>query len=356
MQENPQQPVQPQSPPPQQNQPPQGYTPQPTLPSVQQTPSVASTQPGDYLHPITDGPKKTYHPKRMIIILSVAVGLSLLIVALLVLYAIRPAKIPAHQEEAAKSDQQSTAATLTASDTLKLVQKHLTEPVAAKRAITLPVIAPKKKFYTVIPEDTPVEGTTAPVAPGDVAKVSTAVLKEFDTKKFVKIERQGMDSAIGYFAYFTREDVICQMSVAPALTKAEPQALEVDCTDISHYNEYADAQQPLVSLYTPAATASTYLGFTGKPDVKPSQTADYSLVEIPVSTVIDQKLTSTGTVALFYQSPDKLWHYFIDRDSGVLVDCSKYRTPELLSAYAGTTCSVSNSNKTNVVTAPKTRR
>lgn len=355
MQENPQQPVQPQSPPPQQNQP-QGYAPQPNLPPVQQTPPAVPVQQGDYLHPITDGPKKTYHPKRMIIVLSVAVGLSLLIVALLVLYAIRPAKITAHQEETTQSDQQSNVAVLTASDTLKLVQKHLSDPVTAKRAITLPVIAPKKKFYTVIPEDTPVEGTSAPVRPGDVTKVSAAILKEFETKKFTKIERQGMDSVTGYFAYFTRDDVLCQMSIAPAVTEAEPQVLEVDCTDIAHYSEYADAQQPLVSLYTPAATASTYLGFTGKPNVKPSQTADYSLVEIPVSTVIDQKLTSTGTVALFYQSPDKLWHYFIDRDTGVLVDCSKYRTPELLSAYAGTTCSVSNSSKTNVVTAPKTRR
>ncbi|MGB4762390.1 MAG: hypothetical protein WBP12_03475 [Candidatus Saccharimonas sp.] len=331
---------------PQQDQRPAGSIVPPTAPAGSQ---------GDYLHPIDNGPKKVYHPKRTIIIMSILVVASLLVVGLLVLYAIRPTKIMQSAETPDKEEKVETLEPLTASDTLKLVQVHLTNPIAAKQAITLPVVAPKKKFYTVIPEDTPVEGTSAPVTPGEVSKTQGEILKVFTDNKFTKSERRERNDPMGYLAYFTREDVICQLTITPSSTEAEPRAFQVDCTDIAHYTEYADAQQPLASIYTPANTASTYVAFTGKPQLKPSQTAGYNLVEIPVSTVIDQRLTSTGTLALFYQSPDSLWHYFLDRDTGVAVDCSKYKQTALLYAYAGQVCSITNSNKTNVVTAPKSR-
>lgn len=334
---------------------PQQQPTQPIVTTPQQTlPQTTPTQQADYLHPITDPPKHTYHPKRMILILSVAVVVSLLVVGLLVAYAIRPTKI-AITEDQTNDQKVEELKPLTANDTLKLVQTHLTEPTAAKQAIALPVLAPKKKFYTVIPEDTPVQGTAAAVAPGKVTSTYEAVQKVFTDNKFVELERRDLEDPIGYLAYFTREDVICQMTIAPASTEAEPRMLQVDCLDMTSYTEYADAQQPLASVYTPATTASTYVAFTGKPSLKPSQTAGYNLVEIPVSTVIDQKLTSSGTLALFYQSPDSLWHYFLDRDSGLLVDCTKYKATPVLYAYAGQTCSITNSSKTNVVIPPKSR-
>lgn len=329
--------------------------PAPTYPQQAPTSTLPpATPPADYLHPIADPPKHVYHPKRMMVILGSVVLVSLLVVGLLVLYAIRPEKLAQTADET-EDEKIEELKPLTASDTLKLVQTHLTAPAAAKQPITLPVIAPKKKFYTVIPEDTPVEGTVAAVAPGDITKTHKAVLKVFTDNKFVTSERRALDDPAGYLAYFIRDDVICQTTVTPAVTEAAPRNLQVDCTNMAQYTEYADAQQPLVSLYTPSASASTYVAFTGKPVVKPSQTAGYNLVEIPVSTVIDQKLTSTGTLALFYQSPDSLWHYFIDRDGGLMVDCSKYKETAILYAYAGQTCSITNSSKTNVVTAPKSR-
>lgn len=341
MQDNSQQPTQPQgSPPP--NQAP--ATPPPLYPPQQ----------GDYLHPIADGPKKTYHPKRMIIILSAVVAVSLIIVGILVAYASRPSKLSTEQSQPSQTNNTpQNSDTLTSSDMLTFVQTGLTNPATAKQPITLPVIAPTKKFYTVIPDDTPVQGTVAAVAPESFTSVFDSTRKKFDEKKFTASERRDIKDPAGYLAYFTRDDVICQMTIAPVVAETKTRALEVDCTDIAHYTEYADAQQPLVSLYTPATAASTYVAFTGKPAVKPSQTAGFATVEIPVSTVIDQKLTSTGSLALFYQTPDSLWHYFLDRDTSVLVDCSKYKTAEVLRAYAGTTCSVANSSKTNVVTAPK---
>lgn len=331
------------------NNPVQAPVPQ-TAPTEQQP---VPTQ-NDYLHPVTDPPKHTYHPKRIMIALTIAVLTSLLIVGLLVVYAIMP-----RHESTANTETSSTKKievdTLTAEETLKHVKTILKDGKAAQQAIGLPVSAPKKTFYTVIPDAAPVQGLSESVDDSKTKALLTSLEKSFATDKYTTRNVRELTDANGYLSYHTRDDVVCQSTATVADATTKQRTVEVDCIDMARYTEYADAQQPFASAYTPATTSSVLVAFTGKPIVNPSATAGYHLVEIPVSTVIEQKLTSFGTVASFYQTADGLWHYFLDHDS-TLVECVKYNKPDLLYAYAGKACQNSKTTTQDVVVAPKGKK
>lgn len=322
-----------------------------TPPQPQPTPAQ-----GDYLHPIVDPPKHTYHPKRVMIALTIAVLLSLLTVGLLVVYAIMPRHENTATNATSTTTAKTTADTLTAEATLKHVKTLLKDSQPAQQAITLPVTAPKKTFYTVIPDVAPVQGLSASVDDSATQSLVTSLNKSFTNDKYTTRNVREITDTNGYLSYHTRDDVICQSTTTAADATTKKRTVEVDCIDMARYTEYADAQQIFASAYTPATTSSVFVAFTGKPVVTASATAGYNLTEIPVSTVVEQKLTSYGTVASFYQTPDGLWHYFLDHDSTVLVECVKYNKPELLYAYAGKTCQNNKTTAQDVVVAPKSKK
>lgn len=312
----------------------------------------------DYLHPIQDEPKHTYHPKRMMLTLGLIVGASLLAVVIMLLYALLP---PQSSKKSTNTSQTPTtttvpADTLTAKQTIEHVAAYFKGAEKAKSPISRPVTAPNKSFYTVIPETAPLISLAGNVMADKSDTQLESILKSMNYDKFVKQVLADGASGTNYLADLTRNDVICQVAVTKQKDAKADHWFEVRCLDMSTYTEHANIQQTLVSLYTPLTASSVQYGFVGKPSTRASKTAGYTLAELPVGTVIDNRLTTTNRLALFYQSPDKLWHYFTDRDTSLLVECENFDTPVLKTAYSGESCRRVKTGAVENVIAPKTKK
>ena len=310
----------------------------------------------DYLHPIQDKPKHAYHPKRMMIVLSSIVAVSLIAVAIMLIYALSPTQ---QNKKTNGSDQSNKSApqkdTLTAKQTVKNVAIYFKGQEKPKSPISRPVMAPGKAFYTVIPDVPPLVGIAGPVSADKSDMQLESILKAMDYDKFAKKVREDGANNTNYLADLTRDDVICQVQVIKQKDVNAEHWTELRCLDMGTYAEYAETQQPLATLYTPLTASSVQYGFVGKPMTKPSQTDGYTHAELPVSTVIDNTMTSSNRLALFYQSPDKLWRYFTDRDSNLTVECEQYDTPNLKTAYANETCRRVKTGASETIIPPKKR-
>lgn len=321
---------------------------------VQPTAPTPVPEVHDYLHPIQDKPKHVYHPKRMMLILGMVVGASLLAVVVMLVYAL----LPTQSSKKTQTSNQTTVTTtpvdtLSAKQAIAHVGEYFKGKEKAKTAISRPVTAPNKSFYTVVPDTAPLISLAGAIAADMSPTQLESILKSMDYDKFVKQVLADGENSTNYLADLTRNDVVCQVAVTKQKDVKADHWFEVRCLDISVYTEYANAQQTLVSLYTPLTASSVQYGFIGKPTTKASRSAGYTLAELPVGSVIDNRLTTTNRLAIFYQTADKLWHYFTDRDRDLLVECEKFNTNDLRFAYGGESCRRVKTGAVESVIAPK---
>lgn len=322
--------------------------PEPTGPTPQQQMEAelaAANQPAP-------SAKKTYHPKRFMIALGVFVGVCLLAVAAMVLVTLLPMQQSKKAEAPSTSTDTQVDKTISAKQAIAHIKEYFKVEGTAKNGITLPVRATGKDFYTVIPDAAATTSVAGDVAPDKIAAQLASVVHSLEGDGFTK--RVQNDGTTGkYLADFSRKETFCEVVVTkPADTKAA-QWLEARCADMATYDEYAKAQEPLVRLYTPLSATSVLYGFVGKPAPVVSKTTGYNTAELQVSIVIDNTMTSTGKYALYYQTPDGLWHYWRDRDASAVFACDQYDTNELKNAYLGTACRDTGKNTDSTVPAPR---
>ena len=336
---------------------------QPTEPK--QEPSLATThittpvtpakptQTHDYAHPIVDAPKKTYHPKRFMIALSIFVAVCLLAVAAMVAIALLPMQQTMKTQTINNTTSQTAEKAVSAKQAIAHVKEYFKADGAAKSGISLPVRATGKDFYTVIPDAASLQSVAGEVMFDKIDAQLASVIHSLEGDGFTLLASGYEPERLNYLGSFTHKETFCQVEVVrPADTKAN-QWLEVRCADMATYDEYAKAQEPLARLYTPLSATSVLYGFVGKPTATASKTGGYYLTELPVSIVLDNTMISTGNAALFYQTPNQIWRYFKDRDADTAFDCGDYNTDDLRYAYAGTPCRNSGKSIPPTVQPPK---
>lgn len=295
--------------------------------------------------------KVTYHPKRFRIMLGSIVALCLVAVATMVVVALAPFR----QGNTAPSDKANSTApserVVAAKQAIAHVKEYFKADGIAKSGISLPVRAAGKDFYTTIPDPAVLSSVAGEVLPAKRQSQLASIVHSLEGDGFTLHVRSNSDDA--YLAEFSGNQTFCEVSANPLDHRKVSFWVEVRCADMSTYNDYAAAQEPLVRLYTPLSATSALYGFSGKPTPTASKTSGYSTVELPVSAIADNKATSTGAYALFYQTPDGLWHYFTDRDTVAGLDCSAYNSRDLQFAYVGTPCRTSSTTAPSVVELPK---
>ena len=308
---------------------------------------VSTPPAGDYSHPIaSEKPNKPYH--KLKIILVVGLILAALIAALaIVLYVASSSTKPA--QEAEQTETTEAIEPITAEETIENIAAYFKGQEKARSSITIPVKAKDKNFYTVIPDIADLK-SIAGYMPADKSTAQReSIEKSLDYDKFTKKVFSEGDDDTNYLADFTRSDVVCQLSVDISEREEKGDWVEISCLDTEDYIAYADNQQPLVSAYTAVVSTAAQYGFIGKITTKDGALTGYKLVEIPASSVIDQRMSTNDNLALFYQSPDGLWHYFRDRNRDVLVECENYNSEALRKAYADQPCRDRSSGETEAV-------
>lgn len=321
-------------------------------PQPQPTPMATPTEVHDYLHPIVEQPKHTYHPKAVRTVLVIVVAICLLGVGLAVLASL----LPAMSKPATKSQNQTTTPVatekLTATKQIERVKAYFKGTTTAGSSLTLPVKTTGNNFYTVIPDVAETKSVAGELAPAEVPAMLTAIHKVFDYDKMERTVRSDGTDNTNYLADYRHADIVCQLTVTkPSDTKAK-QFVEAKCLDVSQYVAYAAIQRPFYNVYTPAQAGSVEYAFTGKPVSKPSNTSGYQLAELPIGTVIGQQVETSGQIAMFYQTPDGIWHYFKDR-AQKMIECEQYRSRDELFAYGGQLCYSLAKDTVISVVAPK---
>lgn len=306
-----------------------------------------------YAHPIKDPSNKKHAPKHLFVGLGIFVVVCIIAVAAMLFVGMLPTVTKKTATSTDTSQQKESVVSVSADTAIAHVSTYFKGNKTAKTPIDLPIKATGKDFYTIIPDIAPLKSVAGEVSPDTAEGLRTAIQSSLTKDGFTETVTKNDEKTGVYAANYTRLETTCQFAVTPPAGTDPNSWFEVRCLDMATYVEYATAQSPLVSLYTPLSATSVQYAFVGKPVLKESKTSGYKTTELQVSTVIDNHTTSTGTYALFYQTPNGVWQYFTDRDAE-LVDCSLYKSDDQLTAYEGVTCRNSKDGTTATV-APKKR-
>jgi len=307
---------------------------------------------GDYMHPIADTPKRAYHPKRFMVALGVFVSLCIIGVGAMLAFALMPAANTKLKTTAKDTSKPSSDSTLTAATAITHVKEYFKGTEVAKSAIMRPIKAPNTSYYTVVSDIAPLVSAAGEVTPDKASAQINSIVHSLDGDGFSKVVIADGSGMANYQAYFVRKDVVCEADlVKPKDIKAN-QWIEAKCLDMSTYSSYAQDQADFASIYTPLSATSVLYGFVGKPTVTDGSVAGYKRGKIQVSSVINDQLTADGKFAIYYQTPDGIWHYFADQDN-VAIECEKYITKDQQSAYSGAPCRSLKTGAMSAVPAPK---
>ena len=309
---------------------------------------------GDYTHPIADPPKHTYHPKRFMIALSVFVGICIIGVGIMLAMALMPQSNSKPKANTGKdTNKTSQDTTLTAATAITHVKEYFKGTETAKSPIMRPIKAPNTNYYTVIPDVSPLVSAAGAIAPDKASAQINSIVHSLEGDSFTKTVVSDGSGTTNYQAYFIRKDVICETDLVKTQDTKANQWIEAKCLDMSTYTTYAGSQASFANLYTPLSATSVVYGFVGKPTVTDGSVAGYKRGQIQVSSVINDQMTTDGKYAIYYQTPDGLWHYFADQDNKVAIECEKYTTKDLQSAFSGAACRSLKTGTMSTVPAPK---
>jgi hypothetical protein len=306
------------------------------------------------MHPIADPPKHIYHPKRFMIGLSIFVGVCIIGVGIMLAIALMPqSNLKPKADTSKDASKNSSNTTLTAATAITHVKEYFKGTEAAKSPIMRPVKSPNTSYYTVVSDVAPLVSVAGEVTPDKASVQINSIVHSLEGDGFAKTVVSDGSGTANYQAYFVRKDVICEADLIKAQDAKANQWIEAKCLDMSTYTTYAGSQSGFANLYTPLSATSVLYGFVGKPTVIDGSTAGYKRGQIQVSSVINDQMTTDGKYAIYYQTPDGLWHYFADQDNKVAIECEKYTTKDLQSAFSGAACRSLKTGAMSTVPAPK---
>jgi hypothetical protein len=278
---------------------------------------------------------RSFHALKVILISGLLLAAAIGVIAAVLLFAQSSTKRTANEQKKAGETKLDP---LTAQQTIERTAVYFKGQEKAKTPLTIPIKVKGKNFYTVIP-DVDILQSLAGYVPKEMSKQQRkSIEKSLDYDKFVKKVFSEGDEKTAYLADFTRDDVVCQLSVDPAEHDTKGDWTELRCLDVSAYTPYADAQQPLAKAYSAVTSTAAHYGFIGKPVPKDGALSGYKLVEIPVGAVTNQRMTTPDNLGMFYQMPDGLWYYFRDRNRDVYVECENFTGENQRRAYADQPC------------------
>ena len=278
---------------------------------------------------------RSFHVLKVILISGLLLAAAIGVIAVILLFAQSSTKRTTNEQKKAGETKLDP---LTAQQTIERTAVYFKGQEKAKTPLTIPIKVKGKNFYTVIP-DVDILQSLAGYVPKEMSKQQReSIEKSLDYDKFVKKVFSEGDEKTAYLADFTRDDVVCQLSVDPAEHDTKGDWTELRCLDVSAYTPYADAQQPLAKAYSAVTSTAAHYGFIGKPVPKDGALSGYKLVEIPVGAVTNQRMTTPDNLGMFYQMPDGLWYYFRDRNRDVYVECENFTGENQRRAYADQPC------------------
>ena len=189
-------------------------------------------------------PRDPFRKFRLIMIGAGFAAVLVIVVAIVVMTLARSSTVKTDEK---KKTDETKVAHLTAAETIKHVNVYFKGKEKAKSSITTPVRVKGRKFYTVVPDLDQVQSLAGYVPKDKSTSQRESIEKNMDYDGFTrKVFSEG--SRTNYLADFTRDDVTCQLSTDISQRDKLGDWMEIRCLDTKVYAEYAEAQQPVVSV------------------------------------------------------------------------------------------------------------
>lgn len=283
-------------------------------------------------------PIKTYHPKRVAVILSIVAAVIVLVAGVVIYMAVQPKKQTTAPVAVVQDD--SLREALNAEEVIARINKTLQWTDSATTPLSIPIKVTGYSFYTVVSDTSFMQSRTATLTSTTAENDAGTIQTFLEDNQFKKTVAQENSADNSYVANFSRSDVVCQLTNVPKstdTTDADKRLIEIKCLDTSRYETLAKEQAVLYNAYSPASSVSYEIGLIGSSTIHDSKLAGYKLAEIAIGEISSQRITALGT-AMFYQSSDGLWHYFQTRQNDML-SCDLYKSPSTLrTIYEGEPC------------------
>jgi len=229
-----------------------------------------------------------------------------------------------------------SATALTGQIKLKVVGKIKITETDANGTVTntfqAPTYAPDGYSFSVSPtKDTGFRTySTAEIAKADLEQIELT-LTAHQLKKTV------LDAGSAYGAYtalYESDTIICVVGdQKPAYADLQYNTT-LGCADKSAYTANAAVLKPYFDAYATESNNNSVQLYMSQPVIKQSQTPGYATISIGIGGASYGAMG--GFAGLFYQTPDKVIHYFTGTQSQIA--CTAYKTPELKKAYLGEAC------------------
>lgn len=142
------------------------------------------------------------------------------------------------------------------------------------------------------------------------------------------------DDPSNYYARYSDDTLMCGLRRSVA-SVASLTSIQVACAAKADYKANVSVQKPFYEAYTVAKTANpsaTFPALLGMPVVTDSRTDGYKTAELTAQ----DETGGVSTLALFYQTPDKAWHF--TANTSQRLTCSAFKTPDMQKAYLGEVC------------------
>lgn len=235
---------------------------------------------------------------------------------------------------------------LTARQTLDMVKQVFQSSPAESPNLAVPIRIAGYNYYTEI-DPARSSGLVASVPYTDSAIATAKIAKALKEQHFNESVIQAGSGDSEYIARYTHPDVVC--SVTATKTANNPTGsheVMASCANMSDYVTTAATQKPFYEAYPSKPSASNLL-FSGAPQISPSKTAGYQIASVSMGGVMNDGTQDAGGFAgLFYQTPDKIWHFF--KGAQNTLPCSDYVTDDVKKAYAGMECTDTSGNLSKV--------
>ena len=240
---------------------------------------------------------------------------------------------------------------LTAANLVSMLQQNMTGTTVPEQAPNPPAIKiAGKTFYTQIRAANSLVASRAETVASAQADVERAnLVKLLKDQGFEENSLTPADAEITYRGELTHKDVACTLQQTRTLNNsAADHLISVACANMTDYTKLAATQQPFMTAFGNDGSVSIQrVTAIGAPNVAMSATQGFQTAELPLMGYADgEQPTSNGFMALFYQTPDRVWHFFKTTQS--IVPCSEYSSIDLKKAYIGNRCTGPNNQELKV--------
>jgi hypothetical protein len=171
---------------------------------------------------------------------------------------------------------------------------------------------------------------TVKKASADIAPTATKFENFLTSKDCKKSETQLKDTYYTLIKYENADTICGVSSVSSKTVSSNPEPVSLACALKSTYEATAKAQKPFYDAYRSAAKEN--VSSLGYPRLIDSRTRNYKTAEVSLYS----EAQPTGALGLFYQTPDKKWHFF--KGTQNTLPCSDFNTADLKKAYLGEPC------------------